>query len=326
MPGGPIAIVNGDRRSILGSIGWCVAVGAAPVAGTPQQPVTSRPRLGPHRRQILRRLPLRRRQWRRLRRRLRLRAQPTPAPAGHAACSWTPTGQAGHRGRDGAAEPARGSRGRHPVPSPLPGQSPRAGRSRRPEPLPGQSPAARPKPGSQRSRSRGGPDGKPIPRPSLEEPDPWARPHFVKGDLNSFTVRPADPPQLHRGGRRRSAPCPRNANTVINAFYLTVEPQIDDHQPALTTGSCRWARPCSSSWSTPAAPSRSASARPSSCARWARARAEIDAGHRHLHRPTEGPDHREHGQAAPGRLGRGLRLRQDHPPRRWWAARSSRST
>ncbi len=70
-----------------------------------------------------------------------------------------------------------------------------------------------------------GADGKPLARPAFEE-DPWARPHFVKGDLSNFTVR-TTPRRNFIGVAAGASALPRDTNTVINSFYLTVEPQID---------------------------------------------------------------------------------------------------
>jgi hypothetical protein len=67
-------------------------------------------------------------------------------------------------------------------------------------------------------------DGRP------EENDPWARPHFVKGDLNSFAVRPG-PRRNFIGVAGGVSALPTTANAVINAFYLTVEPLVEINNP-----------------------------------------------------------------------------------------------
>jgi hypothetical protein len=63
-----------------------------------------------------------------------------------------------------------------------------------------------------------------------EESDPWARPHFVKGDLNSFAVRPGTRRNFVGVAAGISA-LPTTANAVINAFYLTVEPLVEINNP-----------------------------------------------------------------------------------------------
>jgi hypothetical protein len=65
-----------------------------------------------------------------------------------------------------------------------------------------------------------------LERPTFEEPDPWARPHFVKGDLSNFTIRPT-PRRNFIGVAGGASAIPRDTNTVINSFFFTVEPQID---------------------------------------------------------------------------------------------------
>jgi hypothetical protein len=84
-----------------------------------------------------------------------------------------------------------------------------------PAPLPGQP--------ARRELLTGAPGVDPA---SGETPDPWARPHFIKGDLNSFSVRPG-PRRNFIGVAAGVSALPSNADAVINAFYLTVEPQIE---------------------------------------------------------------------------------------------------
>lgn len=67
--------------------------------------------------------------------------------------------------------------------------------------------------------------------PSSEAFDPWARPFFVKGELESFSVRPLTRRNFVGIGTGVNA-LPGDANTVLNAFYLTVEPQFDVVNPA----------------------------------------------------------------------------------------------
>jgi hypothetical protein len=62
------------------------------------------------------------------------------------------------------------------------------------------------------------------------EPDPWARPFFVKGDLNSFSVRPG-PRRNFIGVAGGLSAVPSSADAVINAFYLTIEPIIEINNP-----------------------------------------------------------------------------------------------
>jgi hypothetical protein len=56
--------------------------------------------------------------------------------------------------------------------------------------------------------------------------DPWARPYFVKGDLSNFVVRPMTRKNFIGVGAGISA-LPNDTSTLLNAFYFTVEPQID---------------------------------------------------------------------------------------------------
>jgi hypothetical protein len=60
--------------------------------------------------------------------------------------------------------------------------------------------------------------------PSAE--DPLARPFFIKGDLTNFVVRPMTRRNFIGVGAGVSA-VPNDTDTVLNAFYLTIEPQID---------------------------------------------------------------------------------------------------
>jgi hypothetical protein len=64
------------------------------------------------------------------------------------------------------------------------------------------------------------------PAKSGTELDPFARPFFVKGDLTNFVVRPMTRRNFIGVGAGVSA-VPNDTDTVLNAFYLTVEPQID---------------------------------------------------------------------------------------------------
>jgi hypothetical protein len=64
-----------------------------------------------------------------------------------------------------------------------------------------------------------------TPAPSAAE-DPWARPFFVKGDLQSFSIRPLTRRNFIGVATGISA-LPTNADTAINAYFLSVEPQVD---------------------------------------------------------------------------------------------------
>jgi hypothetical protein len=59
-----------------------------------------------------------------------------------------------------------------------------------------------------------------------EEVDPWARPHFVKGDLHNFTLRPTTR-RSFIGVAGGASAIPKDTNTLINSFFFTVEPLID---------------------------------------------------------------------------------------------------
>jgi hypothetical protein len=90
----------------------------------------------------------------------------------------------------------------------------------RPEPAaaaPGPSPA--------------GPQGRADLSPARAAFDPWARPFFIKGELESFAVRPSTRRNFVGIGGGVSA-LPSDLNSALNAFYLTVEPQIDVVNPA----------------------------------------------------------------------------------------------
>jgi hypothetical protein len=67
---------------------------------------------------------------------------------------------------------------------------------------------------------------KAVPRPI----DPWARPHFVKGELSSFAVRPMTRRNFVGVGAGISS-IPNDAETALNNFFFTVEPQIDVSNP-----------------------------------------------------------------------------------------------
>jgi hypothetical protein len=71
----------------------------------------------------------------------------------------------------------------------------------------------------------------PVTAPPVETPgapvkDPLARPFFIKGDLSNFVVRPMTRRNFIGVGAGVSA-VPNDTNTLLNAFYLTIEPQID---------------------------------------------------------------------------------------------------
>ena len=65
-----------------------------------------------------------------------------------------------------------------------------------------------------------------LPAPPPPPVDPWARPFFVKGDLSNFVVRPMTRRNFIGVGAGISA-VPNDADTLLNAFYFTVEPQVD---------------------------------------------------------------------------------------------------
>ncbi|HEY0708268.1 MAG TPA: hypothetical protein VGG33_15795 [Polyangia bacterium] len=65
---------------------------------------------------------------------------------------------------------------------------------------------------------------------TAEGPDPWARPHFVKGDLNSFAVRPG-PRRNFIGVAGGISAVPTTADALFNSFFLTVEPIVEIHNP-----------------------------------------------------------------------------------------------
>jgi hypothetical protein len=67
------------------------------------------------------------------------------------------------------------------------------------------------------------------PRSSVDV-DPFARPFFVKGDLTNFVVRPMTRRNFIGVGAGVSA-VPNDTDTLLNAFYLTIEPQIDIVNP-----------------------------------------------------------------------------------------------
>ncbi len=66
--------------------------------------------------------------------------------------------------------------------------------------------------------------------PVADERDPWARPYFVKGDLNTFSVRPGTRRNFIGVAGGLSA-VPRDSNAVINAFYATIEPLVEIKNP-----------------------------------------------------------------------------------------------
>jgi hypothetical protein len=121
-----------------------------------------------------------------------------------------------------AAEAAPTLAAEPPVPPAAPAPAPVAS----PLPVPpAEAAAPAPPPGqpARRELLNGAPGLDPA---SGETPDPWARPHFIKGDLNSFSVRPG-PRRNFIGVAAGISALPSNADAVINAFYLTIEPQIE---------------------------------------------------------------------------------------------------
>jgi hypothetical protein len=70
----------------------------------------------------------------------------------------------------------------------------------------------------------------PAAKPENADQDPWARPYFIKGDLSNFVVRPMTRRNFVGVGAGISA-IPNDTNTLLNAFYFTVEPQIDMANP-----------------------------------------------------------------------------------------------
>lgn len=60
--------------------------------------------------------------------------------------------------------------------------------------------------------------------------DQWARPHFVKGELSNFAVRPMTRRNFVGVAGGISA-IPNDAETILNNFFLTVEPQFDVSSP-----------------------------------------------------------------------------------------------
>lgn len=69
--------------------------------------------------------------------------------------------------------------------------------------------------------------------PVMAEADRWARPHFVEGDLNAFFARPTTRRDFVGVGAGVNA-LPKDASTILNAFYLTIEPQLDVASPRYT--------------------------------------------------------------------------------------------
>jgi hypothetical protein len=63
-----------------------------------------------------------------------------------------------------------------------------------------------------------------------EDTDPLSRPFFVKGELSSFSVRPTTRRNFLGIAAGVSA-LPRDANNLLNAYYLTIEPQLDISNP-----------------------------------------------------------------------------------------------
>jgi hypothetical protein len=191
-------------------IWWCGAVGAAPAAGTPQQSATVKvaqvqpapvdtaptqpPAVAP--------------------------AAPAPAPAATPTAAPPPAP---------APAPAKPAAAPPPAKPPAPSTAAPAAPGAKPPVTaagkPGQKPPLKAA-GKLTPVPLVGPDGKPIKRPVFEEPDPWARPHFIKGDLSNFTVRPTTRRNFVGVAGGASA-IPRDTNTLINSFFFTVEPQID---------------------------------------------------------------------------------------------------
>lgn len=66
--------------------------------------------------------------------------------------------------------------------------------------------------------------------PGAPVDDVWARPFFVKGDLSAFTVRPLTRRNFVGVGAGINA-VPGGVDTALNAFFFTVEPQLDIANP-----------------------------------------------------------------------------------------------
>jgi hypothetical protein len=89
----------------------------------------------------------------------------------------------------------------------------------------GAKPAVAPQATAVASPQDAAPQREAKPAPAGER-DPWARPHFVKGDLSNFVIRPMTRKNFIGVGAGISA-IPNDVGTLLNAFYFTVEPQVD---------------------------------------------------------------------------------------------------
>lgn len=118
-----------------------------------------------------------------------------------------------------------------PAPPPVaPAKNPPLVAAAQPSPLPAVNPtnvvvAATPPPAPVATVSDSA-DSAQAPQTPASDKDPWARPFFVKGELNSFSVRPMTRRNFIGVGAGLSA-IPNDTETILNAFYFTVEPQLD---------------------------------------------------------------------------------------------------
>jgi hypothetical protein len=65
-----------------------------------------------------------------------------------------------------------------------------------------------------------------VPPPPVAEPAVLERPHFVEGELKSFIFRPSSLRNFV-GIRGGISAIPNDTSTLINAFFLEIEPQVD---------------------------------------------------------------------------------------------------
>jgi hypothetical protein len=117
--------------------------------------------------------------------------------------------------------PARPSPAAH-SPAPAPVAAPKAAP---PAPSKVALAAAQPQPPASLSSAPQTTPAAPTPAGPVEQ-DPWARPYFVKGDLSNFVVRPMTRKNFIGVGAGISA-LPNDTGSLLNAFYFTVEPQVD---------------------------------------------------------------------------------------------------
>ncbi len=118
-----------------------------------------------------------------------------------------------------------------PIPDPTPA-TPKTPAAEAPPAAPptAASPATAPAPAStSEPPSAAPPSAENLPSQGGAE-DAWARPFFIKGDLSNFALRPLTRRNFIGVGGGISA-LPRDANTALNSFFLTVEPQLDVSNP-----------------------------------------------------------------------------------------------